>query len=129
MNTTDSQMFSVEFVGEGSIDAGGPFRETMTNLATEIESEHLPLFIKTLNNKNDHGNNRDCYILNPASNTPTHAELFKMFGYFLGFTLRTKNAMNFHFPPLFWKQLLNEEITLEDFEGVDAFSCQILKDM
>jgi hypothetical protein len=37
--------------------------------------------------------------------------------------------MNFHFPPLFWKQLLNEEITLEDFEGVDAFSCQILKDM
>ena len=82
MNTTDSQMFSVEFVGEGSIDAGGPFRETMTNLATEIESEHLPHFIKTPNNRNDHGNNRDCFILNLASNIPIHAELFKIFGYF-----------------------------------------------
>lgn len=129
MNTTDSQMFSVEFVGEGSTDAGGPFRECMTNLAAEIESESLPLFIKTPNNRNDHGNNRDCFMLNPASNSPTHAELFKMFGNFLGFTLRTKHAMNFHFPPFFWKRLLNEEVTLDDLEGVDAFSCQILKDI
>ena len=78
------------------------------NLAAEIESESLPLFIKTPNNRNDHGNNRDCFMLNPASNSPTHAELFRMFGHFLGFTLRTKHAMNFHFPPFFWKKLLNE---------------------
>ena len=50
MNTTDSQMFSVEFVGEESTDAGGTFWECMTNLNAEIESESLPLFIKIPNN-------------------------------------------------------------------------------
>jgi len=37
-------MFSVEFVGEGSIDAGGPFRECMTNLKN-FSMKKLPLMI------------------------------------------------------------------------------------
>ena len=32
VNGTDDRMFKVEFKGEGSVDAGGPFRDTMTNL-------------------------------------------------------------------------------------------------
>lgn len=45
MNSTDSQMFSVSFAGEGSIDVGGPFRETLTNIVNELESHALPLLI------------------------------------------------------------------------------------
>lgn len=29
-------MMKVEFKGEGSIDAGGPYRETITNICNEL---------------------------------------------------------------------------------------------
>lgn len=103
MNNTDSQMFSVSFAGEGSIDVGGPFREMLTNIVHELETEALPLLIKTANHRNDHGSSRECFTLNPASITPTHAELFIFMGYFLGFSIRSQSAMDWHFPPIFWK--------------------------
>jgi hypothetical protein len=37
--------------------------------------------------------------------------------------------MNGHFPPIFWKQLLGEPVTLNDLEGLDAYSWQILQDI
>lgn len=67
MNTTDSHAFSVTMAGEGAIDVGGPFRECLCNMVDELESEVLPLLIKTPNNRNDHGSNRECFMLNPAS--------------------------------------------------------------
>ena len=36
INSSDSRIFSVEFRGEGSIDAGGPYRETLTNVCNEL---------------------------------------------------------------------------------------------
>ena len=54
-NSVDSQIFRVEFKGEGSIDAGGPYRETLTNICNELQSAALPLLIPTPNNKNNHG--------------------------------------------------------------------------
>ena len=122
-------MFSVSLAGEGSIDVGGPFREALTNIVTELETDALPLLIKTPNNRNEHGSSRDCFSLNPASTTPTHSELFIFMGYFLGFSIRSQSAMNWHFPPIFWKQLLGEPVTLNDLEGLDAYSWQILQDI
>jgi hypothetical protein len=39
------QCFTACFTGEGSIDVGGPYNETMTCLCTELQSTVLPLFI------------------------------------------------------------------------------------
>jgi len=108
MSGADAQAFSANFLGEGSIDVGGPFRETLSNVVEEIESDALPLLIKTPNNRNDHGTERECYMPNPASQTPTHQELFVLMGHFLGFAIRTKSAMNWHLPGIFWKQLIGE---------------------
>jgi len=129
MNNTDSQMFSVSFAGEGSIDVGGPFRETLSNVVDELEDVHLPLLIKTANHRNDHGSSRECFTLNPASITPTHSELFTFMGYFLGFSIRSQSAMNWHFPPIFWKQLLGLPGTMSDLLDFDAYSWQILTDI
>lgn len=129
MNGTDAHMFEVRFAGEGSQDVGGPFREMLTNLVAELESETLPLLIKTPNHRNDHGQSRESYTLNPSSISPTHGELFKFFGFFLGFCLRTGSAMDWHFPPLFWKQLMGESVGLSDLEGLDAYSYQVLRDL
>lgn len=49
------------------MDVGGPFRECIGNVVDELETDSLPLLIKTPNNRNDHGSNRECFMLNPAS--------------------------------------------------------------
>lgn len=72
MNSTDSQMFTCNFAGEGAQDVGGPFREMLTNIVTELESPALPLLITTVNNRMDHGFSRDSFTLNPDANSPTH---------------------------------------------------------
>lgn len=129
MNDTDSQMYECLLAGEGAQDVGGPFRESLSNIVCELESAALPLLIETVNHRNDHGVCRECYTLNSASTTPTHAELFKVFGYFLGFAIRSKSAMNWHFPPLIWKQIIGETPTDQDLEGIDAYSYKVLKDI
>jgi E3 ubiquitin-protein ligase HERC2 len=74
-------------------------------MCNELESEALPLFVKTSNNRNNHGENRDCFIPNPSSNNPTHMDLFRFFGHLLGFAIRTLSAIPLHFPPFFWKKI------------------------
>lgn len=54
-NKVDSKVFSVTFAGEGSQDAGGPFRDCITNMCKELQNDCLPLLIRTPNNKNNHG--------------------------------------------------------------------------
>lgn len=90
-------------MGEGSQDAGGPFREMLTNVALEIQSTSLPLMIKTVNNKSEWGFSRECWTLNPDANSPTHKELFKFMGRFVGYSIRSGSAMDWHFTPILWK--------------------------
>jgi hypothetical protein len=68
-------------------------------------------------------------MLNPASHSPTHQELFEFFGLFLGFNIRSKSCMNWHFPPIFWKQLIGEQIGIHDLDTIDAYSYQTLMDI
>jgi len=37
--------------------------------------------------------------------------------------------MNWHFPPIFWKQLLGQPGSMGDLMDFDAYSYQILKDL
>lgn len=91
-------------------------------MCTELESDVLPLLIKTVNNRNNHGENRDCFIPNPSSNTPTHLELFKFLGHLLGFAIRTMSPLPLHLAPIFWKLLLGDPLTLIDLKGFDTYS-------
>lgn len=74
IKSIDEKCYSINFLGEGSIDAGGPFRESLTNIAEEMEKGVVPLLIRSPNNKNEHGINRDCYILDSRSKTPSHKQ-------------------------------------------------------
>jgi hypothetical protein len=121
--------FKTFFQGEGSDDWGGPFRETMATIQCEIESEALPLFVKTANNRNEHGTYRECFIPNPSATSPACESMFKLLGNILGFNIRAKAAIDWHFPPLFWKQVLGNQLSLADLEGSDAYSYQVLVDL
>ena len=62
-NNTDfrnsERIFKVTYMGEGAIDAGGPYNEVMSNICDELQSNYLPLLTPTQNNTNNVGENRD----------------------------------------------------------------------
>ena len=109
----------------------------MANLCKELMSSILPLLIPTPNNKNNHGQYRECWIVNPSSTSPTHLELFKFFGIFLGHAIRSQQALPLDLAPLFWKLLLKEtgegvqsqEDNQLDLKGIDTFSYKVIDDL
>ena len=80
----------------------------MANICKELQSGILPLLIPTPNNKSNHGQYRECWMINPSATSPTHLELFKFFGYFIGHAIRSQQALPLDLAPIFWK-LLNSE--------------------
>ena len=57
-------------LGELGIDAGGPYRETMTEVCTDLFSDVLDLFIPSPNTKDERGQTRDRYVPNPDYTSP-----------------------------------------------------------
>ena len=125
----DGRAYKVSFKGEGSIDAGGPFRDTLVNIVNEMWQGALPLLIKSPNNRNDHGSCRDCFILDPAATSPACLEMYKFIGAFLAFAILSKSPLPFNLAPSVWKQLLGENLTISDLESFDAYSWQVLTDL
>lgn len=117
------------FMGEGSYDAGGPYRESLSNITEELQSTTLPLLIPTQNQKNDHGLHRDCWTINPSSNSPNHMEMYKFLGGLLGMAFRAGHVIDVKLPPMFWKRFIGDPITLDDLSGSDAYAVQAIKDL
>jgi len=125
----DERCYRINFKGEGSIDAGGPFRDSLVNIVNEMEDGVLPLLIKSPNNRNDHGSNRDCFIFNPTATSPAHLEMYKYLGGFIAFAILSKSPVPLNLAPTVWKQILGESLVLSDLESIDAFSAQVLTDL
>ena len=62
----DGRFCKVEFLGEYSIDAGGPFRELITDFANELQSSHLPLFQPSSNHEAKVGQNQEKWVPVPT---------------------------------------------------------------
>ena len=101
--SVDERCYCVKFRGEGSIDAGGPFRDSLVNIVQEMEDGLVPLLIKSPNNRNDHSAHRDCFILNPDSTGPTMLEIFKYLGGFIAFGILPKSPVPLNLAPSVWK--------------------------
>ena len=119
INDTNRKAWDANFVGEGSQDAGGPYRETLTNLVSELYTSCLPLLVPTQNQKNDHGFGRDLWTLNPSSDSPTHLEMYKFLGAIMGMAFRANQVIDIKFPSIIWKQILGDTVTMEDLEQTD----------
>ena len=94
-----------------------------------MEDGLVPLLIKSPNNRNDHGANRDCFLLDPASTSPAHLEMFKYLGGFIGFGILSKSPVPLNLAPTVWKQILGEKMQLSDLDSIDAYSAQVLTDL
>ena len=119
--TSDSNRwwFTV-FEGEGALDCGGPFRDTLTLCAMETMSNALPLFLPSPNNVNNTGPNRDCFVPRSAATSPAARRAYRFFGHLLGGAARTDETLPLMFPAPFWKLLVGHEPVAEDLRAFDA---------
>lgn len=111
--------WQVAFAGEGGDDYGGLFRESIRELAADLQSPATGLFVPVPNSRNATGFNRDTFLPNPACTSPLHLRHYRFIGLLMGSGMRTSNPIGLDLPPLFWKRFLNEEVSLRDLAGVD----------
>ena len=125
----NGRAYRIDFQGESSIDAGGPYRDSIVNVVTEMESGLVPLLIKSPNNRNEHGANRDCFVLDPSSTSPSHLEMYRFLGGFIACGILSKAPIPLNLSPSVWKQILGLPLTLADLDAFDAYSAQVLTDL
>ena len=122
----NNKLFSASFQGEASIDAGGPYRECLSTIYTELQSSALTLFIPTPNQKNDSGSFREKWTVNPGAISNTELEMFKIFGGLMGYAIRTGEFFNMDLCSIFWKSILEIEKDRKDLEKFDKYCVQFL---
>eukprot|EP00794_Sanderia_malayensis_P008206 gene8206-9086_t len=119
------QWWECKFIGEGIIDQGGGFRDSLADMGEELCPSAsdtpipLPFFIRSANQTEDSSNvNRDSYVPNPS------CKLFAKYewlGMLMGACLRGKESLVLSLPPFIWKQLVGEKVTWSrDYVTVDS---------
>jgi len=130
LQDTEARLWKVRFVGEGSVDAGGPYRESLSDAVKELHMPHLGLFVPCSNQQaGNRGHvdssttihNMDKFVPSPAAVRPLHARMYCFVGKLMGIALRTKAALPFFFPPLFWKRLCGHPVSRADLKGIDLY--------
>jgi hypothetical protein len=104
--------FKVVFKRESAEGEVGPYRESLSQLSQELQSDKLPLLIRSPNMRLAEeqigvGESRDKWIPNPAATSPACIAMFKFFGVLLGIAIRSKNPLPIDLPTLFWKLLVS----------------------
>ena len=66
------------------------------------------------------GQNRETFILNPDSTSPEQIQMFEFLGKLMGIAARSTHFMDIMISPMVWKLIVGEDVTLEDYLGVDA---------
>ena len=118
----NGKAYSIKFLGESSIDAGGPYRDSIVNVVNEMESGYVPLLIKSPNNRNEHGASRDCFVLDPSSTSPSHLEMYRFLGGYIACAILSKAPIPLNLAPSVWKQILGLPLTLSDLDAFDTYS-------
>lgn len=58
-------------------------------MCDELQNGCLPLLVQTPNGRGESGGSRDCFLLNPLSDTVLHLNMFRFLGKFKFFFLIT----------------------------------------
>lgn len=122
------QSWHVDLVGESAVDAGGVFRESVTNICTDIQSLALPLFRPVPNSGSPGSPNWNMWLPNPASNSAHQLRMFAFIGKLMGVAIRGKHLLNLDIPPLIWKQLVGEPVSEHDLMAIDTIGMRTLLD-
>ncbi|CAM9672779.1 unnamed protein product [Choristocarpus tenellus] len=115
---TNAKLYNCVFMGEHSQDAGGPYRETWSIYAQELQSSALPLLVRSPNALQDVRSGRESYLINPAVND-TQKEMLVFLGKLMGHAIRSKEFLALKLSSIVWKALVCQKVTREDLDDVD----------
>jgi E3 ubiquitin-protein ligase HECTD3 len=126
------QWWECKFIGEGIIDQGGGFRDSLSDIAEELcpntgldSPVPLPFFIRSPNQlQSDSNTFKDTFIANPSCSM---FEEYEFVGKIMGACLRSKETLALFLAPFFWKKLSGESISWRnDFVTVDSAQVKLL---
>ncbi|KAG9403599.1 hypothetical protein AC1031_006240 [Aphanomyces cochlioides] len=138
LNSSDNHHFRrhdnvyyVKFMGENAEDAGGPYRETFAQYASELHSPQIPMFLQTPNAAHNVGLEREKWVVNPSafSSARLRRRIFEFLGKLMGACVRSKDYFAMNLVGLVWKLLVNEETNLDDLEALDKMLVQSMSKM
>ena len=107
-----SQWFSVTLTGEHASDAGGVFRETMSNISDDLMSARTPLFIPTPNQKEEVGDLRDMWMPNPACE---NFQMYEFVGRLMAGAIQSDENIVVSLPPFVWRKIAGAPCTAQQF--------------
>jgi len=113
------RLYNCIFMGERSHDVGGPYRESWSQYAAELQSDALPCLTRTPNGRHAVGYNRDRWVLHPGNISDTHKRLLRFLGKLMGIAIRTKQYMALNLAPFMWELIGRTEPTRAGLRGID----------
>ncbi|UJR06751.1 hypothetical protein I4U23_011038 [Adineta vaga] len=129
----NERLWRAQYLGMHSTDAGGPYRDSITCICGDICSTRLSLFILCPNGRMNDGLNRDRWIPNvfpPNKSIPmVIKKQYRFIGQLMGMAIRKHFYLDLKFPTFLWKQLVNDEVTLEDIEAIDIQSFNLINQL
>ena len=111
--------FFVRLVGEGVYDSGGPYREVLTTAAAVEPFEQLQLATPCSNWEGGTTEEEMWYIRNGQLSPSEYNRICYFWGVTIGIAVRGSVALSLPLSPVFWKQLVGEEISTEDLRLSD----------
>lgn len=115
------QWWECKFVGEGVIDQGGGFRDSLCDLAEELcpsdsqRNSALPYFIRCPNRFST-SKSQDTFIVNPGCED---LEALEWLGKLIGACIRTRELLDLPLTEYTWKRILGQRVTWQDYATVD----------
>ena len=127
-NDAGKQFWKMTFEGEGGIDAGGLFRDSLREICAELQCEGSLKLLIPFPNQRRMGSGQGKWILNSSLSDGQHLEMYRFLGTMLGASLLREASVELDFPGMFWKQLIGQNVTLGDLMAVDEAFCKKIQD-
>ena len=105
LRTNSDYPWKVTYTGEEGTDAGGLFRDCITNMCLDLQSSYLPLFVPCPNSSGV-GENQERWVPNPESVSSLDLSMFAFVGKMMGIAIRGQHTLNLDLPSVVWKQLV-----------------------
>lgn len=120
-------LWHVVLEGEGGMDAGGLFRESLREMCAELQPTAatpppgggLGLLVPSPNHRAGAGLGRDRWILNPRRASAEDLAMLQFLGAVLGASLRHGLALELDLAGLEWRRILGQTPTESDLAAAD----------
>ena len=124
-DSLETRVWKANFLHEGSIDDGGPYRESMENISYELTSGVLPLLVKTPNQISKSGLRQECFVFNPLARSEKELEMFRFFGILMGFAVRSEQTFNIDLHPSIWKKIFISDSYIHHIPLMNNFALEV----